>query len=111
MTRGLQSLIEQHIAKAIAEGKLENLEGEGKPLPDRTGEAMSDIATAVAMRIIAEAGAVPEEFKWKKALDAARASYADAKSEDEKRLAMALIAKLELRYNIAVEARRAFLKT
>ena len=31
-------------------------------------------------------------------------------AEDEKRAAMALIAELELRYNIAVEARRAFLK-
>ena len=110
MTRGLRSLIEQQIAKAIAEGQLDNLEGEGKPLPDRSGEALADKATAVAMRIMAEAGAVPEEFKWKKALDAARKSYAEATSEAEKRLAMSLIAELELRYNVAVEARRDFFR-
>lgn len=110
MSRDLQRLVEQQIAKAIAEGQLRGLEGEGKPLPDRSGEATGDAVTAIAMRIMAEAGAVPEEFKWKKALDAARASYAEAGSEDEKRAAMALIAELELRYNIAVEARRAFMK-
>ncbi|MEM7753846.1 MAG: DUF1992 domain-containing protein [Pseudomonadota bacterium] len=110
MTGSLQRLIEQQIAKAVAEGQLSGLEGEGKPLPDRTGEATGDATTAIAMRIMAEAGAVPEEFKWKKALDAARATYAHATSEDEKRAAMALIAELELRYNIAAEARRAFMK-
>ncbi len=110
MSTSLQRLIEQQIAKAIAEGQLSGLAGEGQPLSDRTGEAIADTATAVAMRIMAEAGAVPEEFKWKKALDAARASYAEAASEEEKRLAMALIAEMELRYNTAVEARRAFLK-
>jgi hypothetical protein len=62
------------------------------------------------MRIMAGAGAVPEEFKWKKALDAARAAYSDAAGEAERRAAMALISKLELRYNIAVEARRMFLR-
>ena len=110
MSRSLQRLIEEHIAKAIAEGQLTGLDGEGKPLPDRSGEATGDTTTAIAMRIMAEAGAVPEEFKWKKALDAARATFAEASSEEEKRAAMALIAELDLRYNIAVEARRAFLK-
>lgn len=110
MSRDLQRLVEQQIAKAIAEGHLRGLEGEGRPLPDRSGEATGDTVTAIAMRIMAEAGAVPEEFKWKKALDAARDSYAEADSEEEKHAAMALIAELELRYNIAVEARRAFMK-
>lgn len=110
MSRSLQRLVEQQIAKAMAEGQLTGLDGEGKPLPDRSVEATGDATTAIAMRIMAEAGAVPEEFKWKKALDAARDTYADAVTEAEKRAAMALIAELEMRYHIAVEARRAFLK-
>jgi len=110
MSRSLSRQVEQQIAKAIAEGQLDGLDGEGKPLPDRSGEATGDAVTAIAMRIMADAGAVPEEFKWKKALDAARESYQATQSEEEKRVAMALIAELELRYNIAVEARRAFLK-
>ena len=96
-------------AEAIAEGKLRRLEGEGKPLPDRSSEAFIDMATAVAARIMAEAGALPEEFKIKKLLEAAKQSYSEAEGEDAKRVAMALIADLQQRYNIAVEARRRFM--
>ena len=109
MSQSLGRLVERQIQKALAEGKLQGLEGEGKPLPDRSGEAFSDMATAVAVRIMAEAGTLPEEFKIKKLLEAARENYQAAKTEDEKHVAMALIAELEQRYNIAVEARRSFM--
>ncbi|MDP5365047.1 MAG: DUF1992 domain-containing protein [Paracoccaceae bacterium] len=111
MTRSFDRLVEQQIRKAIAEGKLRGLEGEGKPLPDRTGEAYADMATAVAARIMAEAGVLPEEFKLKTLLEAARQSYREAEGEDARRVAMALIADLEQRYNIAVEARRRFMQS
>ena len=111
MTLALNRMIERQIQKALAEGKLQGLEGEGKPLPDRTGEAFTDMATAVATRIMAEAGALPEEFKIKKLLDEAKSNYADAKGDAEKRVAMALIAGLQQRYNITVEARRRFMKS
>ena len=109
MTHSFHRLVEQQIQKALAEGKLRGLKGEGKPLPDRSGEAFTDMATAVAARIMAEAGALPEEFKIKKLLEAAKQSYKDADGEDAKRVAMALIADLQQRYNIAVEARRRFM--
>lgn len=109
MTQSFDRLVERQIQKALAEGKLRGLEGEGMPLPDRAGEAFTDMATAVAARIMAEAGALPEEFKIKKLLEAARQSYRDAQSQDAKRVAMALIADLEQRYNMAVEARRRFM--
>ncbi|WP_136442426.1 DUF1992 domain-containing protein [Pacificoceanicola onchidii] len=106
----LNKLVERQIQKAIAEGQLRNLEGEGRPLPDRSGEALTDVATAVAARIMAEAGALPEEFRIRKLLDAAKEAYRDAKGTEEKQIAMALIADLQQRYNIAVEARRKFMK-
>ena len=109
MSQSLGHLVERQIQKALAEGKLQGLEGEGQPLPDRSGEAFSDMATAVAVRIMAEAGTLPEEFKIKKLLEAARENYRAAKAEEEKRVAMALIAELEQRYNIAVEALRRFM--
>lgn len=109
MPRSYRELVEQQILKAIAEGKLRGLDGEGRPLPDRSGAAFTDIATQVAIRIMADAGAIPEEFKIKKLLDAARLTWQGAKTEEAKRLAMALIADLDLRYNIAVEARRRFM--
>jgi hypothetical protein len=109
MAISFERLVEQQIQKALAEGKLRGLEGEGKPLPDRSGEAFIDMATAVAVRIIAEAGVLPEEFKIKKLLEAAKQSYRQTEGEDAKRVAMALIADLQQRYNIAVEARRRFM--
>ena len=109
MSQSFDRLVERQLQKALAEGKLSGLEGEGKPLPDRTGDAFTDMATAVAARIMAEAGALPEEFKIKKLLEAAKQNYREAKGEDARRVAMALIADLQLRYNIAVEARQRFM--
>ncbi|WP_085310029.1 DUF1992 domain-containing protein [Planktotalea arctica] len=111
MAQSLDRLVERQIQKALAEGKLQELEGEGKPLPDRAGEAFTDLATAVAVRIMAEAGVLPEEFKIKKLLDAAKQNYRDAETAETKHLAMALIADLEQRYNIAVDARRRFMSS
>ena len=111
MTQPLSRLVERQIQKALAEGKLRGLEGEGRPLPDRSGEAFTDMATAVAIRIMAEAGALPEEFKLKKLLEAARQVYRDAGTESEKRVTMGVIADLEQRYHIAVEARRRFMSS
>lgn len=101
--------MEHQISKAIAEGKLRGLAGEGKPLPDRSGVAFVHAATQVATRIMAEAGELPEEFKIKKLQESAKLAYRDAKGDAEKRLAMALIAELDQRYNVAVEARRKFM--
>lgn len=109
MSRSFDQLVERQIRKTIAEGGLDGLKGEGKPLPERAGGGVADMATEVAVRLMAEAGAVPEEFKLKELLAAAKLQYRSAGTEDEKRLAMALIADLEQRYNIAVDARRKFM--
>lgn len=107
--RDWHRLTEQQIRKAEAEGKLKGLAGEGKPLPDRPGDAFVDAGTAVGHRIMAEAGALPEEITLKRALDAARAAWAEATDPAEKKRRMAAIADLELRYSIAREARMKFL--
>ena len=59
-------LTERQIAKARAEGKLTNLQGEGKPLPDRPGDAHISPGDAIGFRIMAEAGVLPEEITLKK---------------------------------------------
>lgn len=109
MSHEFRDLVERQMLKAIAEGKLQGLEGEGKPAPDRTGEVCTDMATQAAMRIMAEAGALPEEFRLKKLLDTARQTYRDACNDEEKRAAMIVIAALDPKYNVAVEARRKFM--
>ncbi|SDI18673.1 DUF1992 domain-containing protein [Lutimaribacter saemankumensis] len=106
----LRQMIERQILKALAEGKLQGLEGEGKPLPDRSGEAFVDPAEAAGYRMMAEAGALPEEFRLKAELDAARKLYAERDDPEEKRQLMALIADLQMRHEIAREARRKFMR-
>ena len=103
-------MTEAQIRKAEAEGKLKNLEGEGKPLPRRPGDALIDPGEAVGFRIMAEAGALPEEIALKAQLDAARAAWQAATDEADKKRLMARIADIQMRYEIARDARRKFMR-
>jgi hypothetical protein len=103
-------LAERQMQKALAERKLSGLEGEGKPLRDRPEEAFVDPGEAVGYRIMHEHGALPEEIELRKAVDAAKAAYSEAKTEDEKRKAMARIAELQMKLSIAEEARKRFMR-
>ena len=58
---------------------------------------------------MAEAGALPEKFTLKRLLVAARQARQHASGDEEKWMARAVIADLDLRDNIAVEARRRFM--
>ena len=109
MASNWRRLTEQQIRKAQLEGKLKGLAGEGKPLPHRPGDALIDPGEAVGHRIMAEAGALPEEIRLKKALLAAKEEYAKLTDPAEKKAAMARIAELDMKLSIAQEARRKFL--
>lgn len=108
--RGFARFIEHQIAKARAAGGLSGLKGEGKPLAPQPVETAEQTAVSAGMRIMAEAGVMPEEFSVKKDLDAARKVYASLKTEEARAKQMSKISSLELRYNIAVEARRKFMR-
>jgi len=110
MKRGLRELIERQIQKARRTGQLDRLEGEGKPLPNRPEEAFVDAGDAVGFRIMAQAGVVPEEIQIKQALDEQRALLARLTDANARKEAMAELARLELRYNIAREARQKFMR-
>ena len=100
----LSKIAEQRILAAEAEGKLSNLKGAGKPLPRQSG---GDHADAVGFRMMAEAGALPEEMRLKKELAEARRQLAAASGAGVK-AASALVADLEMRLAIQEEARRRF---
>ncbi len=104
-----RDLVERQIAKTRAAGGLSGLKGEGEPLPDRPVETTEQAAMSTGMRIMAEAGVLPEEFGIRRQLDEARSAVAKARTEDGKKEAMARVADLELRYNIAREARQKFM--
>lgn len=107
----LNRLAERQIAKARAKGELQGLKGEGEPLPDHPGDAYISAGDAIGFRIMAEAGVLPEEITLKKQAAAQRAHLATLTDAAERKVAMAELARLEMRQAIAEEARRRFLKT
>jgi len=106
----LSRLAERQIQKARLKGGLQGLAGEGKPLPDRPGDAFVDPGDAVGFRIMAQAGVLPEEIELKKAAQKQRAHLATLTDPDEQKAAMAELARIEMRQAIAEEARRRFMK-
>lgn len=106
----LDRLAERQIAAARAKGQLQGLEGEGKPLPDRPGDAFVSAGDAVGFRIMAQAGVIPEEIALKKLAAEQRRHLATLTDEADRKAAMAKLADLEMRQAIAEESRRAFLK-
>lgn len=99
-------LIEAQIEKARKEGAFDNLSGAGKPLPVRAPG--SDPMTETAQRIMAENGVLPEELLLRQELDATRAAFRDETDRSKRQDLMARLADLELRYNLATEARQKF---
>ena len=106
----LSRLAERQIQKARLKGQLQGLEGEGKPLPDRPGDAFVSPGDAVGFRIMAEAGVLPEEITLKKQVLAQRAHLATLTDAAARKAAMAKLADLEMRQAIAEESRRTFLR-
>ena len=64
----LDKIAEQQIKQAQLRGELDNLEGEGKPLPPRSDTG--DSIESIGFKIMAGAGAIPEEVKLRKAVEA-----------------------------------------
>jgi hypothetical protein len=109
MSHWFERLAERRMLKARAEGKLQGLQGEGKPLPAHPEAAFVDPGEAVGYRIMAEHGALPEEIRLKKDLAEAKAAYATA-PEAERKAAMARIAEVTQRLAIVSEARKRFMR-
>jgi hypothetical protein len=105
----LNRLVERQIEKAKARGLLSGLKGEGRPLPDRPGDAFVSAGDAAGFRIMAEAGVLPEEIVLRKQIEAAKARLAAISAPEARKAAMAELAMLEMRHAIAAEARKRFL--
>ncbi len=105
----LTRLVERQIEKAKARGALSGLAGEGRPLPDRPGDAFVSAGDAAGFRIMAEAGVLPEEIVLRKEIEAAKSRLAGLTEPAARKAAMAELAELEMRHAIAAEARRRFL--
>jgi len=106
----LNRLAERRMQAARMKGQLQGLAGEGKPLPDRTGDAIITPGEAVGFRIMAEAGVLPEEIVLKKAAQAQREKLATLTDPAARKTALAELAQIEMRQAMAEEAPRAFLR-
>lgn len=106
----LSRLAERQIQKARLSGQLQGLEGEGKPLPDRPGDAFVSPGDAVGFRIMAQAGVLPEEIMLRKKVAAQRAHLATLTDATERKAAMTELSRLEMLQAIAEESRRRFLR-
>lgn len=106
----LSRLAERQIQRARLKGDLQGLEGEGKPLPDRPGDAFISAGDAVGFRIMAQAGVLPEEITLKKQVAAKLEELAALTDEAAHRKAMAELAELQMKQAMAEEARRKFLR-
>ena len=106
----LSRMAERQMTKARLQGQLQGLAGEGRPLPDRTGDAFVSAGDAIGFRIMAEAGVLPEEITYKKQAIALRATLATLIDAQAIKAAMAELARVEMRQAMAEDARRAFLK-
>lgn len=102
-----RSLIENQINKAKAEGQLEGLEGEGKPLPVRQG---GDIVSA-GLGIMADAGVLPNEIVLKKQVEAQQQVLKETSDPVARKEEMRKLADLQMRLSIEQEARRKFYRT
>lgn len=106
----LSRLAERQIQKARLKGQLQGLAGEGKPLPDRPGDAFISAGDAAGFRIMAQAGVLPEEITLKKQAEVQRAHLATLTDPAERKAAMAELARIEMLQAIAEESRRKFLR-
>lgn len=107
---GTDRWVERQILKAQAEGKLTGLPGEGKPLAEQREAPFVSAGEALGFRMMAEAGVLPEEIRWRKAANALRGQLAGEADPARRRDLMGELAQVEMRGAMAEEARRAFLR-
>ncbi|MCT4611018.1 MAG: DUF1992 domain-containing protein [Pelagimonas sp.] len=102
-----RDLAEHQIQKAKAEGQLDNLTGQGKPLETRQG---GDIVSA-GMAIMADAGVLPREIQLKKEIEAKQQALKSGTDAAQQKSLMQDLADLQMRLAIEQEARRKFYRT
>ena len=70
MMAAMRRLAEARIEDAMREGKFDNLEGAGRPLDLEPAPAMEEARLQWwALRILKQNDVIPDEVKWRKALD------------------------------------------
>ncbi len=103
MDHPLIDLIGQAIAKAEKEGAFDNLPGAGKPIPD-----LHTLGDAVLDRLMRESGAKPQAVTLQAKIAESRARLAKLTGENARKEEMRVLADLEMRLSIEMEAMRRY---
>ncbi|MBM2574836.1 DUF1992 domain-containing protein [Jannaschia sp. Os4] len=100
----LGRMAERMLQRRADEGGLEGLAGEGKPLPAQQVDPFVDPVDAAGYKMMAKAGAVPEEVTLTREVSELWRQVRVAEGEEKRRLQLRL-AELDMRRNMAREAR------
>lgn len=106
----LTRMAERQMQKTRIKGQLQGLQGEGKPLPDRSADAFVSAGDAIGFRIMAEAGVLPEEIVLKKRIAALAAELSTLPEGPARKAMQARIIDAQMRQAMAAEARAKFLR-
>lgn len=88
LTAAMRRLAERRIEDAMREGKFDNLPGAGKPLELEPMPADENARmTWWALRLLKQNDVVPDEVRWRKALDYLRSSL-DALTDETRLVAL-----------------------
>ena len=105
MSGPLRRIADRLIDAFQSGGGLDNLPGAGKPLPARATNPHEDALDEIGHKIMKDQGTLPPEVVMRQELAKARIALRDATDPDERRAAQIRVADLELRTNLALEAR------
>lgn len=103
MDHPLHSLIDQIVQNADRNGAFDNLPGAGEPLAQRENPR-----DAVLDRLMTEAGAKPMVLVLKESIAASKARLAPLSDEAARKAEMKILADLELRLALELEALRRY---
>lgn len=93
-----RSLVERRIQEAMERGEFDNLPGAGKPIHiDEPPVLNSDLWWA--LKILKQAGFVPDEVRWRKQIDELRARMHDAGTEEDLRQIVCQMNELIMKLN------------
>jgi len=99
----LDSVVEQRIAQAIADGVFDHLPGAGKPL-DLEDDRMVPEELRVAYRILKNAGFIPPEVEQRREVADLAVLLRHATDADDRRRAAAKLALLSAKLEVAGRA-------
>ena len=105
MSNPLRRIAERFIDSFRESGGLDNLPGAGKPLPMRSTNAHQDAVEEIGNKIMKDSGALPPEVVMRQELAKARETLKNTTDPEARRAAQLRVADLELRTNLALEAR------